>query len=219
MGLGLAALLLAWHLWGYVSSRVEQLSYTVIEKHDGYEIRTYPAHIVAQTTVEGEYRSALNEGFRIVAGYIFGANISKKSIAMTAPVTETPAGEKIPMTAPVTETSAGETIAMTAPVQTDHTGNAHTIAFSMPASYTLETLPQPTDPRVRIVAVPEQTMAVRTVRWYVTPGRIETLQAQLLGALERDHRVVVGKPLYAGYNAPWTPPWLTRNEVLVPIRQ
>jgi hypothetical protein len=200
---GVVAALAAWQAWGYFSSRVEQAAYTVMERRDGYEIRRYPAHIVAQTTVQGPYREALNEGFRIVAAYIFGANASRSSIAMTAPVTETEAGETIAMTAPVTETPAGD---------------AHTIAFGMPASQTLATLPRPTDPRVRIVELPERKMAVMRFSWWASTGRIEAMKARLRDALTRDKVEVVGAASYAGYNAPWTPPWSRRHEVLVPVR-
>jgi len=44
----------------------------------------------------------LNNGFSIVAGYIFGGNTKKESISMTAPVVAT--SESISMTAPVIAT-------------------------------------------------------------------------------------------------------------------
>jgi hypothetical protein len=94
-----------WSVWGYVSSRVEQADYTVLQSMNGYEIREYPAHIVAQTTVQGAQREAMSTGFRIVAGYIFGANTKKESIAMTAPVVAEKSSESIAMTAPVVATT------------------------------------------------------------------------------------------------------------------
>lgn len=199
---GVVVVLVLWHVWGYSSSRVEQMRYTVLEKRDGYEIRNYAPHIVAQTTVQGEYRDALNQGFRIVAGYIFGGNVQKQSIAMTAPVTE----------------KKGTKIAMTAPVTAAIEGDSHTIAFGMPASYTLATLPQPNDSRVQLVEVPEQKMAVLTLSWYVSAARIDDAKARLLAMLANDKMTVTGEATYAGYNAPWTPPWLLRNEVMIPIR-
>ncbi len=79
-------ILIAWSIWGYFSSRVEQTEYTVKNKADGYEVREYAEHIVAQTTVTGSYNEALQAGFRIVARYIFGGNTKKENISMTAPV-------------------------------------------------------------------------------------------------------------------------------------
>ena len=197
-------ILVLWSLWGYFSSRVEQTEYTVVKKTNGYEIRNYPAHIVAQTTVQGSYKDSLNQGFRIVAGYIFGGNTKKESIAMTAPVTS--------------QGGASQTIAMTAPVTANVDGNSHTVSFGMPRSYTLATLPTPTDSRVKLVEMPAQQMAVLQFSWYATNGRVQAKEKELLADLARDKVTVTGVPQYAGYNAPWTPPWMTRNEVLVEVR-
>jgi hypothetical protein len=198
------AIIVIWSLWGYFSSRVEQTEYTVVRKANGYEIRNYPAHIVAQTTVQGSYQNSLRQGFRIVAAYIFGGNTKKESIAMTAPVTS--------------KGGASETIAMTAPVTANVDGNSHTISFGMPRSYTLATLPTPNDTRVKLVEVPTQKMAVRTFSWYATDARVKEMGQQMLADLTRDNVTVTGLPQYAGYNAPWTPPWMRRNEVLVSVR-
>ncbi|MBY0473424.1 heme-binding protein [Patescibacteria group bacterium] len=200
----LAVMFVLWTLWGYLSSRVEQMSYVVEKKADGYEIRNYPAHIVAQTTVQGPYDEALSEGFRIVAGYIFGGNAKKERVAMTAPVTE--------------RSTSSQKIAMTAPVLATTKGESHVISFGMPRSYTLDTLPVPTDSRVQIVEVPAQKMAALRFSWFRSDTRIQQMQKNLLSSLSRDGVEVVGAPQYAGYNAPWTPPWMSRNEVMVEIK-
>jgi hypothetical protein len=200
------AILVVWSIYGYFSSNVEQAEYSVLQKADGYEIREYPAHIVAQTTVTGSYDEALNDGFGIIAGYIFGGNTKKESIAMTAPVT---AQESV---------SDSEKIAMTAPVTARTEGNARIIAFVMPKSYTLESLPVPNDARVKLVQVPAKKMAVLRFSWFRNTERVKAKESELLSMLSRDTVVVLGSPSYAGYNAPWTPPWMTRNEVLVEIK-
>lgn len=197
-------ILMLWSGWGYFSSNVEQAEYSVVKNADGYEIRQYPKHIVAQTTVEGPYDEALNKGFSIIAGYIFGGNIKKQSIAMTAPVTA--------------EEVVSEKIAMTAPVKTGIEGNARVVSFVMPKSYTLESLPVPEDTRVKIVEMPARKMAALRFSWFRNSNRIKQMESELLAALSRDMVEVVGTPSYAGYNGPWTPPWMTRNEVLVEIK-
>ncbi|MCE9643741.1 heme-binding protein [Candidatus Parcubacteria bacterium] len=193
-----------WSVWGYFSSNVEQAQYSVVKKLGGYEVREYAAHIEAQTTVEGSYDEALNKGFTIIAGYIFGGNTKKESIAMTAPVRE----QKQP----------SERIAMTAPVVAHTEGDARVIAFVMPKSYSLATLPTPNDSRVRLVEVPAKKMAVLQFSWFRSSERIQKREEQLLSMLSRDKVEVIGGPSYAGYNAPWTPPWMARNEVMVEIR-
>ncbi len=198
------AICVLWSVWGYVSSRVEKTPYSVMEKKADYEIRLYPEHIVAQTTVQGSYDKALNEGFSIIAGYIFGGNAKKEKVAMTAPVIE--------------KSSESEKIAMTAPVIASVEGEDRVIAFGMPQSYTLDTLPEPTDPRVRIVTIPERKMAAIRFAWGRTNARVQSKKQELLDALKKDNVEAVGTPQYAGYNAPWTPPWMSRNEVLVEIK-
>lgn len=198
------ALLIIWSLYGYFSSRVEQAKYSVLKKAADYEIRNYPTHIVAETTVKGDYKDTMSEGFTIVAGYIFGGNLKKESIAMTAPV--------------VMEEKSSEKIAMTVPVTMSGKDGERTLSFGMPASYTLDTLPTPKDPRVKIVEVPEKKFAVMRFSGYRTAGRIEKMEKKLLEALTKDGVEVIGTPAYAGYNAPGTPPWMTRNEVLVEVK-
>lgn len=204
----LAVIAVLWSLWGFVGSRVEQADYTVVKTMNDYEIRDYPAHIVAQTTVQGSYSESLSNGFRIVAGYIFGGNTKKESIAMTAPVVAEKGSGK----------DGSENIAMTAPVVATTEGGAQTISFGMPRSYTLETLPTPNDPRVQIVMVPAKKYAVLRFSWYRTDARVKSMQEKLLAVLARDGMATTGSVAYAGYNAPWTPPWMSRNEVLVELK-
>jgi effector-binding domain-containing protein len=196
-----------WSLWGFFGSRVEQADYTVVKKMNDYEIREYKAHIVAQTTVRGSFGESISSGFSIVAGYIFGANTKKENIAMTAPVVAQK-GES-PKTS--------QNIAMTAPVMATADGDSQVISFGMPRSYTLETLPTPNDSRVKIVMIPAKKYAVMQFSWYRSDVRVKKMQEQLLSALAHDGIVTQGNPAYAGYNAPWTPPWMNRNEVLVEV--
>jgi len=206
--IALVVVIALWSIGGIFGSRVEQADYTVVKTMNGYEIREYPAHIVAQTTVQGSYGESMSNGFRIVAGYIFGGNTKRESIAMTAPVVAQK-GEG---------SQASERIAMTAPVVATAEGDSQVISFGMPRSYTLETLPKPNDPRVKIVMIPAKKYAVVRFSWYRSDARVKNMQEKLLSALARDGIVAEGSTAYAGYNAPWTPPWMTRNEVLVEVK-
>ena len=199
---------LLWSIWGYLGSHVEQTDYVVVKKMKGYEIREYPAHIVAQTRVQGPYGKSMSNGFRIVAGYIFGGNIKKESISMTAPVVAQK-GEG---------SNASESISMIAPVVATAEGDSQLISFGMPRSYTLETLPIPNDSRVKIVMIPARKYGVMRFSWYRSDIRIKRMQEKLISALARDGLRTEETPAYAGYNAPWTPPWMMRNEVLVEVK-
>jgi SOUL heme-binding protein len=82
----------------------------------------------------------------------------------------------------------------------------------------LDSLPKPNDSRVVLTEVPAQKMAVIVFSGYRTQGRIKKKEVELVTLLIRDGIQVVGSPLYAGYNAPGTPPWMTRNEVMIEIQ-
>ncbi len=201
----LVALVIIWSLVGYFTSDTEQAKYSVLKKADGYEIRNYSAHIVAQTVIEGinVNGDAFNRGFRIIAGYIFGGNVRKESIAMTAPVVAQVSSEKIAMTAPVTASA---------------NGTSQTVSFVMPSGYTIATLPIPTDSRIKLVEVPEQKVAVLRFSWYRTDSRFEKMRIKLFADLTRDNIEIIGTPIFAGYNPPWTPPWMNRNEIMVQVK-
>lgn len=198
-----AVVLLIWVAYGYFSSRVKEPKFSVIEKKDGYEIREYAPYIEARVKVTGEYREALSTGFRILAGYIFGGNTSKQSIAMTAPVTEQKS-ESIAMTAPVSETVLAD--------------NSRVVSFIMPEGYTLATLPTPNDKRIEIVEVPKHRSAVVRYSGYNSAEKVAEVKTKLLAYLKRDGVAVAGVPRGAGYNPPWTPPFMNRNEILVDIK-
>jgi len=126
-------LVLALIVFGGAALAVEEPAFRTVLQDGAVEIRDYPALVVAEVTVTGGQKEAASEGFRILAGYIFGGNKRKQSIAMTAPVSQRPSSEKIAMTAPVAQTqSAGHWV----------------VRFTMPSGYGLETLPEPNDARV-----------------------------------------------------------------------
>lgn len=63
----------------------EQQPYSVIKVYEGFELRSYPAHLLAQVTVSGDFMSAGSMAFGPLVRYISG-----NSIAMTAPVVQEP---------------------------------------------------------------------------------------------------------------------------------
>lgn len=94
------------------------------------------------------------------------------------------------MTAPViaqnTQQKASQKIAMTAPVIASNKGDSQIISFGMPQSQTLETLPKPLDSRVKIVLIPEQTVAALKFSWFRNDHRIQKMQEKLLKNLKDD---------------------------------
>ena len=181
---------------------VEEPAFQSILQVGDFEIRDYPALVVAEVSVTGEASEAANQGFRILAGYIFGGNTRKQQVAMTAPVSRQPAGEQIPMTAPVAETRAAD---------------AWIIRFNMPAGSTLETLPEPNDSRVHLRVEPPTRFAVIRFSGYARQGPVEEKTAELKAWMVRRKLAEAGPPTLAQYNPPWTLWFLRRNEVMIPV--
>jgi len=185
---------------------IEEPKYEIIDQYEDFEVRRYPPYLVAEVDVSGDFGTAGNSAFRILAGYIFGDNDSDEKMAMTAPVeSRTSAkGEKMAMTAPVTSTSAAND---------DQT----TYAFVMERQYTLESLPAPNDQRIRIRQMPERVMAVRRYSGRWTEKNYARNEEVLVAALGNAGIVGIGSPVLARYNSPFSLPILRRNEVMLEI--
>ncbi len=123
---------------------IEEAKYNVISKDKKIEIRYYTPQIVAETIVNANIEEAGNIAFKLLFGYISGDNITQSAIAMTAPL-----GQK----------SASEEIAMTVPVRQEKSKPGWAVNFKMPSSYTIETLPRPSDSRVKLRQISSQTVA------------------------------------------------------------
>jgi len=182
----------------------EEPAYTVERVVDGVEIRRYGARVAAETAIRADEESARNQGFRVLARYIFGANSGSTKIAMTAPVAQ----------------QTSEKIAMTAPVATQRRPSGEwVIRFFMPSKYTLENLPTPDDDRVRLVDVPEEIVAVLRFTGSIAPGPVFDRTEQLLEVLYRNDIEPMGDALAWFYDPPWTLPCRRRNEVVVGLSE
>lgn len=183
---------------------LEMPKYEVIGREGDIEFRQYAPYLVAETVIENarSQDAAGNEGFRRLFRYIAGANTGSAKIAMTAPVSQQPTSERIAMTAPVSQSSSA---------------SGYAVSFVVPSSYTAETVPQPTDPRVSIREVPGRTVAVLRFAGRWTDATYAREEQRLLAALADLGIEAAGEPEYARYNGPFTLPFLRRNEIIVPV--
>ena len=190
----------------------EQQPYQVVKSYDDFELRRYPAHLVAEVITDGPFEDAGNRAFRYLFAYITGANRSLQKIAMTAPVIQTDAAEKIAMTAPVLQESVEDASGAAA-------GEQFRVAFVLPKDLTAQTAPEPTDPAVHLRTVPASLAgALRfSGRWSQT--RYEQHLDQLRGALAAAGFSVLGSPRFARFDPPCKPWFLRRNEVLLDVEE
>lgn len=182
----------------------ERQRHELLRKFPGFELRRYPAHLVAEVEVVSPFAEAGNRAFGVLAAFISGRNSTRGKVAMTAPVVQEQAPTRIAMTSPVVQGPAEEP-------------DRHVVAFVMPAEFTIETLPVPSDPRIRIREVPAEVAAARsfTGRW--SEGIYSEQLTQLGEDVAAAGLIVCGPPRFARFDPPWTPWFLRHNEVVLPV--
>jgi hypothetical protein len=203
-----------------IRSGTPEPKFSVITQVGPVEIRHYAPRIAAETTIDASAETARYQGFRRLAGYIFGANHGDHTIAMTAPVAQSSVAQSSGAQSSVAQSPAESTkIAMTAPVAQSHSAKGWTIRFYMPAQYTLETLPVPNNPHVHLVTIPAADYAVLRFSGSRSPRAIAAKQALLLKSLANTPWHPIGPPDAWFYDPPWTLPPFRRNEVAVEVSQ
>ena len=187
---------------GGVLMAIEEAEFSVIEQAGDIELRDYSSSIVAETRVEDDFEDAGNRAFRPLFNYISGDNETNDEIAMTSPVSQQRVSEKIAMTAPVSQQASGD---------------GWMVSFMMPASFTMSTIPQPTNPEVQIREVPAfKAVVIRfSGRWTEKNYRehLEELEAWI----RHKQLTVTGDPVWARYDPPFKPWFMRRNEILIPV--
>ncbi len=182
----------------------EQQEYRVLETHGPVERRRYAACVVADVSVGGSIESAGNAAFRPLVSYISGANLPRASRAST--VTADSSGERLSMTAPVIQRAA-----------TDDGSDRWLVSFVLPGHRDVADYPTPTDPRVRLRAVPDREAAA--IRWSGrwSASNVASHTAALRAALDEHGWTAVGPPEWARFDPPWKPAFLRRNEIVIPV--
>lgn len=194
------AIAIAAVVFGGESVAYDSPDYRVTSKLGPVEIREYAPYLVAETKVDGSLENAGNQGFRILAKYIFGGNRGSEKIAMTAPV--------------IQEKAEGTKIAMTTPVTQEKAGDEYTVRFMMPSGLSRETLPEPNDARITFREVPSQTLAVVRYSGTWSKRNYEKHLEVLYATLRAEGLEPEGEPVWARYNPPFTPWFMRRNEIL-----
>lgn len=189
---------------GVVGIRLyEEPRYAVVaEFPNGVEIRRYDARLAAQVELPEDGRQTRDDAFRLLFRYIAGANAGAEKIAMTVPVATGSGAEKIAMTVPVESMQREDVVRM---------------QFFLPAQYSATTAPRPADERVRIVAVPGETLAVLRFSGSDSMEERTKRSAALLKGLSSTPWRPAGDVAMLFYDAPFTIPFLRRNEAAVRV--
>lgn len=182
---------------------IEEANYDVLHKDGNYEIRAYAPSIVVETVITEDFEEAGDKAFRKLFNYISGDNVAREKIAMTAPVAQEKRSEKISMTPPVGQTASA---------------NGWAVSFMMPSSYGMDTIPLPTDPGVVLREIPAyQAASIRYSGFWSEKNFQEHLD-KLHVWIEQNGLKRAGEPIWARYNPPFTPWFMRRNEILIPLQ-
>lgn len=185
------------------SHAIEEPKYEVIRKLDNVELRQYAPYVVAEVVLDATAEDAGNRAFPILAGYIFGKNKGERKFAMTAPVTQTAAPLKLEMTAPVTQAAVP---------------GGMRVQFVLPEGVTLESAPEPLDPRVQLRLVPASQWAAIRYSGTWSQANYDEHLGKLKEALAAAGVATQGQPVLARYNSPMTPWFMRRNEIWLALR-
>jgi hypothetical protein len=181
----------------------EEPTYQVIRKIGDIEVRQYAAYAAAEVVVPGPASEAGSQAFPILAGYIFGKNKGERKFEMTAPVTQAAVPVKLEMTAPVTQAAAP---------------GGFLVQFVLPKGVTAATAPEPLDGRVLLRdVVPAQVAVIRYSGLWSEANYNDHL-AKLKAVLQAENLVGAAEPVYARYNAPFTPWFMRRNEIWLALK-
>lgn len=172
-----------------LANATEKPDYDVILDDGAVQVRSYPSLLIAEVTVSGDRDQAASRAFRQLAGFIFGGNDSETSIAMTAPVVQTPQED-------------GDWV----------------VNFMMPSKFTKDTLPRPNDPDIRVsLSPPAQTISLR-FNGRSTETNLSQHREELKRYMAEKNLKAIGPHFYAFYNAPMVPGVFRRNEVHYPVK-
>jgi hypothetical protein len=187
-----------------MSQAIEEPDFAVVKKMGVVEVRQYAPYVVAEVTVNASADEAGNQAFPILAGYIFGKNKGEKKMAMTAPVTQTPAAPiKMEMTAPVTQAAVA---------------GGYLVQFVLPKTVSLANAPEPMDARVKLREMPAASWAVITYSGTWSQSNFDENLSALRAALKAADIATQGEPVLSRYNGPFTPWFMRRNEIWLALR-
>jgi hypothetical protein len=154
-------------------SNIESYPYTVVKKHETFEIRSYEASLFSAVKLPtGQYEDASRKGFSILASYIFGGNDQNQKIAMTSPV------------------------AMSLE-------DSMTVMFMVPKALPKDSLPKPNDTLVQLREEPAKTVAAISFGGWANNQRIEKYKEELVSALKKEGIEHTNRFYFLGYNPPF----------------
>ena len=152
---------------------IEKHAFTVKEKYDTFEIRTYEKALFTSVKLpSNSFKDAASNGFSVLAGYIFGGNDKKEKIAMTSPVKMS--------------------------IQ-----DSMTMFFMVPHKFKKETLPLPNDSNIKFKEEAKKTVAAIGFGGWANTKKIDRYKKDLRASLDAKGISYSNQFFILGYNAPY----------------
>ena len=168
--------------------KYESAEYSVVTSDGKFEVREYPELAIASTSMKS-YGDGRDGSFMRLFRYISGESEAKQKIAMTTPV----------FMEAQTETDAGQ------------------MAFVLPNDVAEKSAPNPVSESVEVGKRPAGKYAVIRFNGYMDQDTISNAEQKLRGWMEENNLQASEELEFAGYDPPWTPGLLRRNEVLIRV--
>ncbi len=167
----------------------ETAEYKVVEVDGEFEIREYPELTLATTLTRFE-RQGDDGSFMRLFRYISGENDAKQKVAMTTPVFMRPQSER----------SSGK------------------MSFVIPKSVAAQGVPQPNSDQVTMHKRAGGRFAVIRFSGRMAAETMQPAEVKLRKWMSRRELRPAAAAETAGYDPPWTPGPLRRNEVLIRLK-
>lgn len=187
--------------WQLRRLRTPAAPYELLASDGPFELRRYPALVVAQTRVNLGFDPALKEGFARLAAFIFGKNARHERVAMSSPVV------------------AQHELLDVNDMSSEQNDAGYTVSFMMPRELSVTDLPIPEDDRVTLRELQPRTVVALKFHGRYDAERVKQATRQLLESARAHEIEVRGEPAFAGYDSPSTLPILRRNEVWVEVAE
>lgn len=171
VSLGLFLFFLAYTSWS--TSNTPSPKYDILEKDRHFEIRKYEPIFEARTSSVNQWKEGSNQGFRVLANYIFGGN------------------------------ETGQQISMTTPVKTTVQNDSMVMSFSMPPNISPDNAPKPSSSKIQFELVPERKVAAITFGGFASQADMDKKEKELRAWMEKRGIAAIGQAEYLRYNPPY----------------
>ena len=186
----------------------ESARYSVISSDGNFEVREYADLVLVSTAMKFDAQGS-DGSFSRLFRYISGENGQQQKVAMTTPVFMERGSEKI----------TGEILSHEANLDGRQTRiRPGQMAFVVPEQVASAGTPLPANANVKVRAREGGRFA--TIRFAGRMGNkaLRQREKELRQWMEQQNLTAAASVEYAGYDPPWTPGFLRRNEILIRIK-